>query len=87
MAKAQPTIELEPGDTIEVENLTASRRYIVQNRGAFPVEYTFAADLSEAQTLSWQLCRDGQSFDFKEAAASPLFLRSDMAGRLAIRDA
>ena len=87
MAKSQPLIEIEPGATIEVENLTASRRYIAQNRGGFSLEFTFAADLAEAQTLSWQLCRDGQSFDFKEAAASPLFVRSSFAGTLAIRDA
>ena len=89
MAKSQPILEIEPGATVEVENLTASRRYNVQNRGGFPVEYTFAADLAEAETLAWQIVRDGESFDFKEAAtaAAPLFVRSSMRGWLAIRDA
>ena len=87
MAKSQPTIEIEPGATVQVLNLTASRRYIAQNRGGFSLEFTFAADLAEAQTLSWQICRDGDSFEFKGAAAAPLFVRSSFAGTLAIRDA
>ena len=87
MAKSQPTTEIEPGATVQVLNLTASRRYIAQNRGGFSLEFTFAADLAEAETLSWQIVRDGESFDFKEAAASPLFVRSSFAGALAIRDA
>lgn len=87
MAKSQPLIEIEPGATIEVENLTASRRYIAQNRGGFSLAFAFAADLAEAETLSWQIVRDGDSFEFKHAAASPLFVRSSFAGTLAIRDA
>ena len=87
MAKSQPILEIEPGATVEVENLAASRRYNVQNRGGFPVEYTFAADLAEASLLGWQIVRDGDSFEFKHAAASPLFVRSSMGGWLGIRDA
>ena len=82
MAKSQPTIEIEPGATVQVLNLTASRRYIAQNRGGFSLEFTFAADLAEAQTLSWQICGDGSNFAFKERGSrASLFVRSSYARR------
>ena len=70
------------------ENLTASRRYIAQNRGGFSHRIHICRGPGRsANAYPGRYVRDGDSFEFKHAAASPLFVRSSMRGWLVIRDA